>query len=271
MKTDLYKYEDTHNYLKYLVKAEKSHIKGFQSRLAEAAKCSKPHMSLVLRGQVSLTPDQAFGIGDYLGFTTEEQQYFQLLLAKDRASTKRFKDHLAGEIKKLATRAKKLASKTKAQLQENHQTADFFQYYADWRYSAVHVASSISTLQSVEALCKYFHFERPQLLQIVSYLETLGLVTKTGDRIEITNSNIHVDKDSPYYPIFSQQWSDKLLETQKDRNPNDFNYTSCFSCSQQDYELIFEELNNFFSKFQKQVVTSPEERLAVLKLNLSEL
>ncbi len=271
MKSNLYKFNNTSSYLKHIAQNQNKPNRGMQSRLAEAAGCSKPHFSLVMKERAFLTPDQAYGVCQYLGLSKMEQKYFELILSHERASNKKYKDYLKQEIKKYKIKATKLIHKTENNNPTELSSEDLFLYYSDWIYSAVHIATSIPHYQSIKKLKSFFHLDSKKINEIIDYLNKIKLIKQDGDSVKISNNNMHLDKESKYYKIFSKQWSDKIHELQKNKNLDDFDYTGCFTCDEDAYEQIREEFDHLFEKIQKIVQKSSERKMAVIKINLSNL
>src|SRR5262245_3490444 len=65
---------------------------GAQTRLAHFLKVHTTHVSQVLRGLADFSPEHGEEINEYLEHSSDEAEFFRLLLGRERASTKKLKE-----------------------------------------------------------------------------------------------------------------------------------------------------------------------------------
>jgi len=63
---------------------------GMRAEAARAMSCQTAYLSQILNGTANLSLEQAHALGGFLNHDHDEQEYFWLLIQKERAGTKEF-------------------------------------------------------------------------------------------------------------------------------------------------------------------------------------
>src|SRR5689334_17405816 len=84
-----------------------STLRGYNSRLAEAASCHSSHLSHVMAERAHLTPEQALAIADFWEFPELQSDYFLSLVDYERAGTERLRKKLQARMEDIRSEAKR--------------------------------------------------------------------------------------------------------------------------------------------------------------------
>lgn len=172
--------------------------RGALSRISEAADCQKSYLSSCLKGKSNITMDHAFGISVYLQMTDAEQDYFFLLLEKEKASTPKLRRHLDEKLKVLSREAYRLKNQQKDTQIVSEGMSGLAFYYANWLATAIHTLTSIDDYQSPEAVAKRLNLH-PQLAKaMLGELEKQGLVSQLRGKYRWGSGNLHLADSSQW-------------------------------------------------------------------------
>lgn len=262
----VFEYVSYKPYLKDYI--EQSPLRGELTRLSEAAGCQNSYLSKVLQtgSKVQLTHEHLDGISEYLSLSTNEFQFFKLILEVERASQIKYRK----KIQKAITEAQEEFLKIKNHVgQKTIQTSENIDqtYYSHWIYSALHIAVSIPRLQTVEALSKHFYMPEAAILTFLQKLEALQLVEKKSPHKWIWKSgNIHLTNDSPLVGIHHSNWRSKAAQESLNASADSVHYSVVQSISQKDYEKLNFLILEWIKTFQK--IASPSDCEELVNLNI---
>ncbi len=91
MERDLFDYMNYKEYLLSWIASRPKKGRGTRASLAQFIRSPISHISQVLKGTSDFTPEQAEEVNEFLGHTTEQAEYFLLLVQLERAGTKKLK------------------------------------------------------------------------------------------------------------------------------------------------------------------------------------
>ena len=94
---DVFSAKTYKEYLHYQVDRH-GHVKGYKSRLSEAARCQNSFLSQVLHSHADLTPEHALGLTYFWEFSEEERSHFLDLVHLARAGTVSLRDYLSHRL-----------------------------------------------------------------------------------------------------------------------------------------------------------------------------
>src|ERR1700758_5240240 len=138
------------NYRYFLLERLKAMPKEGSGQVARIAKVLQMHptrLSQVLHGHVNLTMEQAGRLAHHLGLSSLETEFFLALIQLERAGTEELRAIFRGQLKRLKEQSKELKHRVPKDiaLSENQKAV----FYSSWAYSAVRLATSIESLQSI--------------------------------------------------------------------------------------------------------------------------
>jgi hypothetical protein len=232
-----FQYVDYKAYLKALIEFEP---RGFISRLAEAITCQRSYLSVVINGEIQVTPDQAYNISQYLRHSEAEQQYFLTMVEVARASTKSYRDHLQGKLERLKREEEDLSKKLKRTPTE-HSAKEAF-YYSSHLPGLMHILTSIPKYQKIEGITRELGFSRDFVEQLLLQLEGHDLVSRQKDGFVFKGQSLHVAKTSPYVVFHHQNWRQQAVLDAQKNSPEGVHYTNVQSMSRKAHRHIKQKL-----------------------------
>ncbi len=256
----------TENYLEHLnqVIDSNSHIRGFRSRLAEAAKCQRSYFSQILRGEKHLTLEQAAGIAVYLEMDELETEVFLTKVELERAGTKELKNILRSRLVSAQQRQLDIAKQTKGVMVP----AKIMQaYYGTWYWMAIHMALSIDRFQDLKTLARHLNLEHSVVEKCVGQLVTAGLLEQKEHKWRLKEKNFHLPKSSPLIRVNHLNWRQKAVEDLDKESPSSMHYTSVFALSKKDTESLRKKLMTVLKEFRSEISNSPPEEMYCFNLD----
>lgn len=230
---------------------------GARSSMAKAMTCQLTYFSQVLKGRAHLSLEQATKLSRHLNLTKEETRFFITLLQKERAGTPELKnifEEQLGEI--LADRLvikKRLG--TSGTVPEKLKPI----YYSSWHFAAVHMALSIPTLRSKEAIAEYFHIPRKRVAEVLEFLTAAGLAVNSGGQLQMGPKHVRLGRENPLIYKHHSNWRNKAIESLELEEADDLHYSAVVTLSKSDAKLIKEK-----------ILQALEENLAVIRASNEE-
>src|SRR5665213_82836 len=80
---------------------ENSSVRGYQTKLAEAAGCQKAFISQILKGTANLSLDHGISLAQFWGFSETDTEYFLNLIQMERAGTQILRQYFSRQLKRL--------------------------------------------------------------------------------------------------------------------------------------------------------------------------
>ncbi|MEQ1665875.1 MAG: TIGR02147 family protein, partial [Bdellovibrionales bacterium] len=180
MTKDIYDFRDYKAYLKHWIAQKPGKGRGIQTALAERLGCQTGYVSQVLNSHANFSLEQAEAVNQYIGHSYEEGHLFLLLVELARAGTQDLKKRFQNEIDKVLNQ--RLLFKDRVDIKKTLEPVDQATYYSSWYYAAIHVAVSVPSLRSREALMLYFNLSSETLTSALNFLVSVGLLEKKGDQ-----------------------------------------------------------------------------------------
>lgn len=225
-------------------------------------------MSLILRGDKSLTPEQATEIGEYLGLTEGEADYFSLMVDFERAGTHKLKARLRKKIQVAQVEAKKISKRALKDVELTEQTKAIF--YSDWIFTGIRNLSAIDGMDDVPHLAKKLGLPPKVVARAVDFLLENGLCRKTNGKLSYGPAHTHLELESPFLPRHHQNWRLKAFESMSRVRDEDLFFTSPMSLSVEAAAEIRKLLPSVIEKVFKIVGPSPSEKAYCLNIDWFE-
>jgi uncharacterized protein (TIGR02147 family) len=263
------------NYLDYrallldLIESRPERGRGERKRLAQTLGCQMAYITHVLNGQKALGPEQGLKLAAHFNFNEGECEYFLDLLAYDRAGTKELREFY---LRRLKGKQKEYGS-LKIRLDENQSLSESDQarYYSHWLYAAIHMASTIPALQTVEKLSRYFNLTQQELAPILEFLESKGLVRVALGAVASRIKNIYIGSDSPFVQYHHMLWRARMMQADRPPRAEDLQYSLCFSTSAKAWAQIREGLVRSIDENLQIIRPSADEQIGFLGIDLRQL
>lgn len=266
----IYEFRDYKVYLNALA-AEKGQRSGFKSALAKACGCNNAYVSSVLNASAHFSLEQTELICSELKLSAAESHYLLLLVQRARAGTSRLVRYFDRQIEEVLEQnlnvKKRLA--VKATLGREEQT----QYYSSWIYAAIHVATSVPRLNgSAEKIAEYLDLPLANVREVLSFLETSGLVARGKGGYKPTDKHIHLGLDSVNLNRHHANWRLRALrDLDGNGSEQNLHYSSAVSLSREDSFRVREILLSALKSASEVIMASPEEDIFALNIDFMPL
>ncbi|MEK2690333.1 DUF4423 domain-containing protein [Bdellovibrio sp. GT3] len=259
---NIFEYKSYKTFLKAYCESER----GALTRLADAANTQKSYLSGCLRGKGQLSLDQAFGIAGYMNLSDQEQDYFYLLVEKEKAVAPALRRRLEGKAKDMSREAFRLKNQQKDSLIVSEGDSNMGLYYATWMSIAVHTLASVPQFQSMASLGKRLSLNQESIAMIVNYLEKMELIKKSGDKYRWNSSNLHLDDKSVLISGHHTNWRARAIDNIQKNDREATHYSAVQSFSEEDFEKLKKKIALFINDFNK--VADPSEPEDAFCLNI---
>ncbi|WP_413576503.1 DUF4423 domain-containing protein [Bdellovibrio sp. HCB290] len=251
---------------KAFLKAQCEVERGALTRLAEAANTQKSYLSACLNGKGQLNLDQAFGVAEYLNLSDIEQDYLYLLIEKEKAVTPALRRRLESKAKEMVREAFRLKNQQKDAVIVTERDSNIGFYYASWLATAIHTLTSVPQFQSIAGLEKRLNLNQKSIEAVISYLEKMDLIKKSGDKYRWNSSNIHLEDSSVWISSHHTNWRARAMDNIQKYDREATHYSSIQSFSEEDFEKLKKKIAYFINDFNK--VADPSEPEDVYCFNI---
>jgi plasmid maintenance system antidote protein VapI len=242
--------------------------KGFGEarKMANHLGVSSTYMSQVLSSAKVLTLEQAFELGEYLGLSALESEYFLLMIQSERAGTARLKAHFAQKLQELKQKSLKLVNRVDAKRSLTDQEKSIF--YSNALYSAIHIYCATEKKgRSIEELAQRFDIPRTRVTEITRFLSGTGLCIETNGRFMTGTQSTHLEQGSPHLLKHYTNWRLRALKAAEALHEQELMYTINVALSVDDFIALREEMVQFIKTFLAKALPSPSEEVACLNMD----
>ncbi len=164
-----------------LMMEENSSVRGYNSRLAEAASCHSSHLSHVLGERGHLTPDQALAIADFWQLPDLQSDYFLTLVEFERAGTERLRKKLRIRLDDIRKEGRRFHGRTAARDEKPRvelSLADATKYCSHWYYCVIHCLIEVKAFRTEEAIAEHLNLSRTLVHHVLENLERMKLLAR---------------------------------------------------------------------------------------------
>ncbi len=264
MPVEVFSYRQYKLYLEALIQAaEPRH--GYVSKLAKAALCQRSYLSQVVHGSAHLTPDHGLGLCRFLRLSDEETDYFFLLLDHARAASPALQERINAKIEARLKERADLAKRVEAKTVDI--TAQETRYYSSWHWMALHLVVSIPGYQTLPAIAERLNLSESFVLQGLEQLRRLNYVEKREGRWIYSGDNLHLSRESPSVTLHHNNWRQRGVLDSAMTNLESVHYTSVFSLSLKDQELLRSRILSWIDESRKIIGPSSSEELVCFCLD----
>lgn len=257
---ELFEFNNYQLYLKYQLERQGKGRRGLKSQFAEAVKCNPAYVTRLLEGTALLSLEQGLRANIFLGHTAEEGEFFLALIGLARAGSTELKDYFKKRLESLREQRSQLSKRIKAT--ESLPEVIQGKYYSLWLYAAVDIATSIPSLQTVQALSEYFEIPLAEVTSILSFLEEAGMVHYEEGLWKNTNRSIYLSPDSPHLRKHHLNWRLKAMQLIERVQTKNLHYSSVVSISHKEFENLKQHFIQSVIKAREIVKDSPNEVVA---------
>ncbi len=262
---------DFKDYRKFLVEALGGAGKrtGQRGALAEHLGVQTAYLSQVLKGVANFNLEQAFRVNQFFGHDAQAGEYFLNLVQVERAGTRELKQYFQAKLDEVLVKRAEIKSRVKKTRDVSE--SDQAHYYSQWYISAIHIALSISSLQTVSELCAYFHLEEATVREALEFLTSRGFAKYSNHKYSIGPSHIHLPKDSAFIRNLHTNWRLQAVASLDRRRVEDLHYSVVYSLSREDVARIRRILLDTIERNMEIVKPSKEEVLYCNSIDFFEV
>lgn len=264
---EVFDYISYRDFIKEMIRARSIENKGVITTLSKAMNIHSSLMSMILSGKRDLSIEQSFDLCQYFELTEPEIEFFILLVQWERAGTKRLKLHFKNKIDVLKKESKLL--KNKVHIRKTLSEAEQSIFYSNWMYAAFHLYCGIGKNgKSLLEVCHEFKKPRKTVLEILTFLRSINLLTESDGRYQVTSKSTLLGLDSPFLIRHHMNWRNRALMRMDELTEAEFMISAPFSVSKSDFSKIRELLVHSVKKVTDVIQASPEEITACMNIDL---
>ena len=234
--------------------------RGRRGLLAAYLKCGSSFVSQVLTQRANFSREQALKVSRFLSHSIDEEIYFMAMFDSERAGSKELRDFQEKMIKNLLEKRNVIQERLKSvqTLQENLNS----EYYESWHFAAIHMATALPTINTVEDIAHFTRIEMSRVKWIVEWLIANGLVNRQRNRLTCGNVRVHIGADSRHVLRHHANWRLKTTEQlQVPPTSTNLHYTSCLVVSHDFKAWLRSKLLNLLQEAEPEVLNARDETL----------
>lgn len=260
----IYNYLNYKDFIKEYISTLPANGRGEYGRMAKAMQISSTLVSQIFNGVRELSLEQSFLMSDYLNLSSDEREYLELLVLKERSGLKKQKDFYLEKIRAVQEKNKSFKKFVKPRSLELSKE-DELVYYTEWIHASIRLLSELKEFQSLEALSKKLKVDLEVVRGSAEFLNRVGLVDYKNGRVTGLKNNLHQEKDSALTLLRQQTWRMKALENFQRKDKNDYFFNALMTIEEKQFEKIKEILAEAVGEIGKQVgeVKSPKKMLCL--------
>lgn len=243
--------------------------RGLKTELANFLRIQPAFLSQVLAQKYPLSLEQADLANQFFDHSSEEAEFFLLLVSRDRAGTTSLKKHFETQIETVLKK-RQLVVERLGRTKEISEEAKGV-YYSSWVYAALQVACTVQHLRTRRTLSDYFSLPVELVGNTLDFLEKNGLLHKEGDQYSPTQMWLRLDRTSPHIVKHHANWRQKAIQNLEVQTDEDLHYSGVFSLDAKTAALIKDRTLEFIKSQLKDISAAPEEDLYVFAIDLFTL
>ncbi|MBP9680699.1 MAG: TIGR02147 family protein [Bacteriovorax sp.] len=257
------------NYKDYLKEALKTQGHGSRLRFAEALNCQSAYISQVLNQNSHLSLEQAAEASVYFHMQQDEEDFFLLLIQLDKAASVRLREITKKKIKE--TREKRALLSNRILVKDELDEATQAKFFSKWYYAAIHMMITIPKYRDKESICSYLNLPMSVVNEAITFLLDYHLIITTPSGYENGKCRIFLKGDSPFVTQHHENWRLKAIEDISIGSKSNVHFSSIYSLSQKDFEIIKEKLLTHIQEVREIVRPSKEEEMCVFNLDFFKI
>ncbi|MCM2279750.1 MAG: DUF4423 domain-containing protein [Oligoflexia bacterium] len=260
MDKEIFEFLDYRGYLLAWITTRPKRGRGVRAALARAISGPVSHISQVLGGISHFTPEQAEEVNVFLGHSSEESEFFLLLVQLGRAGTPRLRKRIQTRIEEI--RRKRLVLKERLAVKDRVSEQDQARFYSSWLYAAIHILLTIERYQTRDAIARYLGLSLRRVSEVLGFLVSLGLARESAGRFTVGTAHVHLGNDSPMISKHHVNWRLQAIRAlERDDASESLHYSSVVSISRDDATRIKSLLVKSIESAKALIRDSKEEEL----------
>ncbi len=262
----IYQFDNYKNYLNYRISSLPKNGRGEFLRISKYLNVHTSLISQVLSGSKEFSVEQAFKVCDYFGLTENDRDYFMVLINHSRSGTVELKEYYQSILQQIKDKYFTVKSRIKKSVELTEQQKS--QYYSDWRFMAVWLATSLETVSSIDDIEQLFNINKKDLSKVLKFLNSSGLCLEVDGKLSQGISKTHLDRDSILINRHHINWRLKAIEKLEKASNRELFFTAPLTVSKKDLKKIKAILLNTVQEVSGVIDTTTPEELACLSIDL---
>lgn len=260
------------SYKEYLsAKIEENHaVRGYKSRLAEAAGCQNSFLSQVLHGNIDLTPEHAIGLAVFWELAELEREFFLDLVNLARAGTPDLRRHFEHRLRAIRAEYENMGSRFQTHKISDERAAEIYFLASAWHHSAIHTIIGIPRFRTPKAIARRLNLPEDVVLQSLECLESLGLCKRENEEWAPSTNYVIIPKGSPLWVTHHSNWRQRGVFHASSMDPDErhaLHHTAIYTSDQQTIEKVRDLAKQFLEDVRKVVSESTEEDIFTINLD----
>jgi hypothetical protein len=219
-----------------------------KSKFALACGMKHSYLTMVLKEQAHLTPEQAYRAALFWSFSPRDTHYWMTLVGHNRAGTGELKSHYQKELARIRSDDADLHKRYQVGNLESQEATN--RYYSHWLYSAVHMLTTIRSYQRASAIAT-----------------RLNISTALVQQVLCSKEHLHLSRTSPINAFNHALWRTKAVESALKLTQGNVHYTSTFSLGRQEIETLRQRILQWIDESRGTISTSGADELFCLNLD----
>jgi uncharacterized protein (TIGR02147 family) len=214
--------------------------RGIRLAAAHAIGCHSSYLTKILDGNANLSLEQTLKLGQFFKMPPDESEFLLYLVQRARAGTTDLLQYFDTKVREIRSKRRQL--KERVSIKKNLSREDQAAYYSSWHFAAIHVALTISELQTRKALADFFGIPETKVAEVLRFLVSANLVREKAGRYEAGQTQLHLAGDSPNISKHHTNWRTRAIVSLDHRNDSDLHYSAVASLSRKNADLLREKL-----------------------------
>lgn len=244
-------------------------LKGIKTRFASQLRIQPAYLSQVLAQKYALSLEQADLANQFFDHSSEESEFFLLLVSHDRAGTASLRNHFETQIASVLKRRQLVVERLGRKMEISDEVKSI--YYSSWLYSAMHIGCTIPRLRTRKAVAQELSISTEQAGKILDFLENNSLLKKQGGEYLTTESWVRLDKESPHINKHHANWRQKAIQSIDTQTNEDLHYSGVFSMDAATAAKIKDGFLEYIKSQLKNIETAKEENLFTIGLDFFQV
>ncbi len=273
---NIYDYKSYKTYLNDYIKNLPYSGRGFKAKLAKELRIHTAYVSQVLNKDANFTLEQTIELSSILNFTNNEEEYFLLLVQKERSGSRNLEQYFNKQIDNFIDTQKKL--KNRLETKDEIDKLDQQTYYSSWHYLAVHALVSTDKFHTPKDIADRLKISTSKAKEIIEFLLGAGIIEKVNNQYEIGSRDIHLSSDSPMISKHHTNWRmkaisslDAVAEDDMEEAFEDMHYSGIISVTEEDANKIKDILVKSIQNSRKIIGDSDTEEIYCYTLDMFKI
>jgi len=262
---NVFESSDYKSVLQFHFSEKRKKLKGLSRKLAEYIGVHPTLVSQVLTGTKDFTEEQMLFVCEFLGVSNLESKYLLALLQRDRAGSKKLKDHFQEVIEQIRKQALQISERVPRDRQMSDTEKAIF--YSSWIYSAVHLLTTLERPMAFEDICHRLNLAHGKAREILDFLIQIQMVIEVDGKFRAGAMATHIEKKSPFLIKHHSNWRLKAIQSAENLSDDELMYSANVSLSKKDFALLREEMMQTIERFLEVVRPSSAEDIAQFNLD----